>query len=98
MFRSLPVDHSEFLERQREMLLQIRARGKTRFILVQGTIWAVVLVVGQNLMGLLIFNKAVDWGFLPISFVIALTCFYGVRFWEWNHNEKRLHKLSAPPQ
>jgi len=98
MFRSLLVDHSEFLERQREMLLQIRARGKTRFILMQGTIWAVVFVVGQNLMGLLIFDKGVDWGFLPISFVIALTCFYGARFWMWNHNEKRLHQLSASLQ
>jgi hypothetical protein len=27
-----------------------------------------------------------------------LTCFYGARFWMWNHNEKRLHQLSASLQ
>ncbi|MGB0064529.1 MAG: hypothetical protein WBP85_08800 [Terracidiphilus sp.] len=95
MFRSFPVDRSEWLERQRDLLVKIHARGKRRFVSTHGTLWAGAFLVFTNLISVFIFHKVVDWEFFPISFAIALAAGYGNGFWMWNRYEKKYRELSA---
>ena len=99
MIRLFPFDNPELIERQRDLLTEIHGRGKVRFILVHGTVWAasffVVFVVSPKLMGVMIFSKAIDWGFFPIGLAIALAAGYGHGFWMWNHYEKKYRELSG---
>jgi len=95
MFRSFTAKKSEWRERQRDFLVRVLARGKKRFILVHGTLWAIFFVVTTNLIDILVLHRFIDWGFLPISLAIALPFGYGWGFWTWKNYENKLLKLSV---
>jgi nitrate reductase NapE component len=44
-------------------------------------------------MGVIISNRAIDWGFFPIGLAIALAAGYGNGFWMWNRYENKYREL-----
>jgi|GEM_PF-3197094 len=74
---------------QREIWMKTRSLSKMRFVFLWGTAWGVSIVALQNSLRVLIDRKAIDWGILPISLVLASAVFWGWRYWIWNSNEKK---------
>ena len=92
------MDAAEWRERQKDFLAKVLARGKKRFVLERGTLWAISWVLLTNLFDGFIGHGAIDWWFFPISLVIAAVFGYAYGIMMWRHYEERLRKLSTSPQ
>jgi hypothetical protein len=95
MFSFLKGTDSARLEKQRELWLRIRAKGRQRFILLRGVLgFGGSMFIWTNAMGMIFDRESIDW-FLPVSLMIWLGAGYFFGRSQWNRAESRYGPNSA---
>jgi hypothetical protein len=82
-------------EREREVLLRIKARGKRRFVWQTGVlVWGGFMFIFTNAVDVILRHKSIEWSFLPISLVIWLAVGYGFGEFMWRSFEKKFNRMT----
>jgi hypothetical protein len=82
-------------EKQRDLWLKMRTKGRRKFILYNGVLgWGGFMFLAMNLIEIGFHHQAIDW-FLPFSALIWLVGGYSWGKYMWDHFEGKYGPTSA---
>ena len=95
MFSFFRSADSEQFERQRELWLKIRAKGKQRYSLFWGLGMGGFMFIAMNMNKVVFDHEAIDWSFLPFGALIYFSIAYLFGRFMWNRLESKYGPTSA---